>query len=70
MSKTGHQISKTWKTSIHKDCNNQEEKLIESDHEVSDGSENEESNVPDGESVLLTDVDYDDDFLTDNYYGL
>ena len=37
---------------------------------MSDGSENEESNVPDGESVLLTDVDYDDDFLTDNYYGL
>ena len=37
---------------------------------MSDGSENEENNVPDGENVLLTDVDYDDDFLTDNYYGL
>ena len=45
-----------------KDCNNQEEKLIESDHEGSDENENDESDVPDNESVLLTDSDYDDDF--------
>ena len=44
-----------------KDCNNQEEKPIEFDHEGSDESENEESNVPDDESVLLTDSDYDND---------
>ena len=45
-----------------KDCNNQEEKPTESDHEGSDKSENEESDFPDDESVLLTDSDYDDDF--------
>ena len=53
-----------------KDCNNQEEKLIESDHEGSDESENEESDVRDDESVFLTDSDYDDDFWTDNYYSM
>ena len=45
-----------------KDCNNREEKPIESHHEGSDESENKESDVPDNESVLLTDSDYDDDF--------
>ena len=45
-----------------KDCNNQEQKPIESDHEESDGSENEESDFPDDESLLLTDNDNDDDF--------
>ena len=45
-----------------KDCNNQEEKPIESDHEGSDESENEESDVPDDESILLTDSNYNDDF--------
>ena len=38
-----------------KDCNNQEEKPIESNHEGSDESENEES-------ILLTDSDYNGDF--------
>ena len=47
-----------------------EEKLIESDHEGSDESENKESKVPDDKSILLTDSDYDNYFWIDNYYGL